>query len=553
MKYYIFSLFFLILGFLYGQGLESSFKVEFEMPPLTEPVIADYRVNLRDFGGVSDGITLNSEAFSKAIGDITAKGGGHLIVPRGIWITGPITLASNLDLHLEDGAYILFSSNKDLYPLVPISFEGLETYRCLSPINGFELENVSITGNGIIDGNGDAWRGVKKSKVASTQWKELISSGGLLDEGKNTWYPSESYKRGAEATAGFFNVPQGSSLEDFQGFKDFLRPVMVSIRNSKNVLLDGPTFQNSPAWNLHPLMCENLIVRNVTVRNPWYSQNGDGIDIESCKNVWVYDNSFDVGDDAICIKSGKDADGRKRGVPTENVIVTNNIVYHGHGGFVVGSEMSGGVKNVHVSKCTFIGTDVGLRFKSTRGRGGVVEKIYISDIDMFNIAADPIRFDLFYGGQSPVLEEGQTASQVDEQVVPVTEETPSFRDIYMKNVRSIGSGVAAYFQGLPEMNLMNINLENVYLQAERGVTVGDADGMTFKNVKIEVEKGSPLTLYNAQNLSFLEFNAASEEQMPVSIKGKKSKNLTFRKADFPQLPKQIQIDAEVDSKSIKFK
>src|SRR5690606_35184650 len=184
--------------------------------------------------------------------------------------------------------------------------------------------------------------------------------------------------------------------------KDFLRPVMVSLVGCNKVLLDGPTFQNSPAWNLHPLMCSNVILRNLTVRNPWYSQNGDGVDLESCKNVLIYNNTFDVGDDAICFKSGKNEDGRKRGMATENVIVKNNVVYHGHGGFVIGSEMSGGVKNVHVSNCTFLGTDVGLRFKSTRGRGGVVENIYISDIDMTNIPTESIRFNMFYGGNAPV-------------------------------------------------------------------------------------------------------------------------------------------------------
>ena len=176
---------------------------------------------------------------------------------------------------------------------------------------------------------------------------------------------------------------------------------MVSLISCNKVLLDGPVFQNSPAWCIHPLMCENLTVRNIDVRNPWYSQNGDGIDIESCKNSVVYNCTFDVGDDAICIKSGKDQEGRDRGMPTENLIVKNCVVYHGHGGVTVGSEMSGGVKNMHVSGCTFIGTDVGLRFKSNRGRGGVVEKIFISNIDMINIPTNAISFNLYYGGLSP--------------------------------------------------------------------------------------------------------------------------------------------------------
>ncbi|MEQ8809598.1 MAG: glycoside hydrolase family 28 protein [Imperialibacter sp.] len=552
MKLKIAGLFFFISHLTMGQGSTSFPKLEFDMPKMTEPVIPNYRVSLLDFGGVPDGATLNTEAFANAIEAIVSKGGGHLVVPRGIWLTGPITLKSNLDLHVEEGALILFSDDKTLYPIVATSFEGLDTYRCISPINALEVENISITGKGVIDGNGDAWRLVKRSKVSGQQWKEIVTGGGLVSDDGNTWYPSESFKKGVEATSNF-NVPDNASMDELKEYKDFLRPVMISIRNSRNVMLDGPTFQNSPAWNIHPLMCENLIVRNLTVRNPWYSQNGDGIDIESCKNTWVYNNSFDVGDDAICIKSGKDVDGRKRGIPTENLVVFNNIVYHGHGGFTVGSEMSGGIKNVHVSKCTFIGTDCGLRFKSTRGRGGVVENVYISDIDMYDIAAEPIRFNLFYGGQSPILEDDQEAPEIDDTPVPETEETPSFKDIYMKNIRSVNSGVAGFFQGLPEMNLKNVNLDNVYLSGKKGVSIIDADGMSFKDVTVVVAEGNPFTIYNSHNLTFSGFKVVSGEGKPVSIQGAKTNNLTFLKADFSSPTKQMLIGEGVDSKAVKMK
>ncbi|CAD5257032.1 MULTISPECIES: glycoside hydrolase family 28 protein [unclassified Imperialibacter] len=552
MKVKLFILCLLVSQLSFGQAEVSFPQVEFDMPKMTEPVIPNYRVSLLDFGGMPDGATLNTDAFAKAIEAIVSKGGGHLVVPRGIWLTGPITLKSNLNLHVEEGALILFSDDKTLYPIVATSFEGLDTYRCISPINALEVENISITGKGVIDGNGDAWRLVKRSKVSSQQWKEIVAGGGLVNDDGDTWYPSESFQKGVEATSNF-NVPDNASMDELKEYKDFLRPVMISIRNSRNVMLDGPTFQNSPAWNIHPLMCENLIVRNLTVRNPWYSQNGDGIDIESCKNTWVYNNSFDVGDDAICIKSGKDVDGRKRGIPTENLVVFNNIVYHGHGGFTVGSEMSGGVKNVHVSKCTFIGTDCGLRFKSTRGRGGVVENVYITDIDMYDIAAEPIRFNLFYGGQSPILEDDQEAPEIDDTPVPVTEETPSFKDIYMKNIRSVNSGVTGFFQGLPEMNLKNVNLDNVYLSGKKGVSVIDADGMSFKDVTVVVTEGNPFTIYNSHNLTFSGFKVVSGEGKPLSIQGAKTNHLTFLKADFSSPAKQMLIGEGVDSKAVKMK
>lgn len=248
-------------------------------------------------------------------------------------------------------------------------------------------------------------------------------------------------------------------------------------------------------------MCENVIIRNLEVRNPWYSQNGDGLDLKSCKNVLIYQNTFDVGDDVICFKSGKDANGRQRGMPTENVIVSHNTVYHGHGGFVVGSERLGGVRNVQVKHCTFIGTDVGLRFKSICGRGGVVENIWISDIDMIHIPAEAIRFNLYFGVNSPILEETQRADTEarDETRMPVTEETPSFRNVHLRDIRVSQSETTAQFQGLPEMNLQHVTLEDATFETRKGITVINGDRMTFRNIRIHQAEGPALTFYNSKN------------------------------------------------------
>ncbi|MFV0324452.1 MAG: glycoside hydrolase family 28 protein, partial [Bacteroides xylanisolvens] len=339
--------------------------LSFEMPVLSAPVFPDYEVCIEDFGGIGDGTVLNTEAFAKAIAELSARGGGKLLVPAGVWLTGPIVLKSNINLHLQDRAIILFSPNKDLYPIVETSFEGLDTRRCQSPISGHNLENIAITGSGAIDGNGHYWRPLKKQKVSDGQWKKAIAKGGVFKR-DDYWMPSAEYLHGD--TISDMNVPRHFTTdEEWQSVRDFLRPVMVSLKNCKGVFLQGVIFQNSPAWNVHPLMCENIIIDHVQVRNPSYAQNGDGLDLESCKNAIIVNSSFDVGDDGICIKSGKDEDGRKRARPCENVLVDNCTVFKGHGGFVVGSEMSGGVRNVSVSNCQFLGTDVGLRFKSRRG------------------------------------------------------------------------------------------------------------------------------------------------------------------------------------------
>ncbi len=525
-----------------GNAIEATLYegLEFDMPRVQVPTFPNNSVSITDFGAVGDGLAKNTEAFAQAIAAVAAKGGGKVVIPRGMWLTGPIVLQNNINLHAEAGAMVVFSKDFNDYPLVQTSFEGLETYRCQSPLSGKGLENIAITGKGTFDGNGDAWRPVKKSKMTDAQWKALLKSGGVLSDDGSMWYPSANSKKG-DTPGSNFNVPSMTTKAEFESVKDFLRPVMVSLVNCKKVLLDGPTFQNSPAWNLHPLMCEDVTIRNLNVRNPWYSQNGDGLDLESCKNSAIYNNTFDVGDDAICIKSGKDEDGRKRGMATENVIVKNNTVYHGHGGFVVGSEMSGGVKNIHVSDCIFMGTDIGLRFKSTRGRGGVVENIYISNIDMINIPTQAISFNLFYGGNSPVLEEDQRASDEarDEKLVPVSVETPAFKDIYMKNIRVSGADEAVALQGLPEMNLQNVNLENAVLKARKGISAVDTDGIRLKNVRVMAEQGPALTIYNSKNIA-VEGLAYDETKGPVvKVMGPLTKNVKLESKDFKNASQQV--------------
>ena len=386
----------------------------FSMPEVEQPSFPDYQVNICDFGAKSDGVTLNTEAINNAIKAVHDKGGGKVIIPEGLWLTGPIVLQSNVNLHAEKNALIVFSSDTSLYPIITTSFEGLDAKRCQSPISAMNAENIAITGYGVFDGAGDRWRPVKKDKMTDRQWKNLVNSGGKVDENGKVWYPNEGALKASVLMAGSGDKRTEITSEEWEDMKSWLRPVLLSIVKSKKILLEGVTFKNSPSWCLHPLLCESLILNDVKVFNPWYSQNGDALDVESCKNVLIANCFFDAGDDAICLKSGKDEDGRRRGEPCENIIVRNNTVLHGHGGFVIGSEMSGGVKNVYVSECSFIGTDVGLRFKSARGRGGVVENIYINNINMIDIPHDALIADLYYAAKSAP----------GEPIPSVSEETP---------------------------------------------------------------------------------------------------------------------------------
>jgi len=518
--------------------------IEFKMPRVQEPVIPKNAVSITDFGAKSGGQTLCTKSFADAIDAVSKKGGGRVIIPRGTWLTGPITLKSNIELYSESGAMVVFSTNKDLYPLVETNFEGFNTFRCMSPINGRNLNNIALTGNGIFDGSGGAWRAVKKEKLTESQWKKLVASGGLVSENGKTWYPSQQFREGEKIAE--MNVPRSLKTKaEFEKVRDFLRPVMISLISCKKVLIDGPTFQNSPAWCIHPLMCEDFTLRNTTVRNPWFSQNGDGIDIESCKNSVIHDSNFDVGDDAICIKAGKDKEGRDRKMPNENLIVKNCIVYHGHGGVTVGSEMSSGVKNLHVSNCTFIGTDVGLRFKSNRGRGGVVENIYISNIEMINIPTQAISFNLYYSGRSASEDMDAGTDGQAPSLLPITEETPQFRNIFIRDVNCKGTYQGIFLQGLPEMNLENIELENIQMEADYGLICSDASGVKIKNLTLITKKTPVADFKNSKEIVVDGLVSQTTESTLVQVSGARTGKTVLKNAGITNFEKQVFIGKEV--------
>lgn len=487
------------------------------LPKIAQPAFKRDTFNILRFGAKGDGITLNTKSINNAIATCSQKGGGVVLVPGGMWLTGPVEMKSNVNLHIVREAVLQFTDDFDRYPLVEGSYEGRRSARCQSPISGVNLVNIAITGRGIIDGNGDAWRMVKRDKLTENEWKRKVASGGSVSEDGRTWFPSTKTRLAHEQKRTSTLGP-GQTLKDFEDIKDFLRPNLLVLTNCKKVLLEGVTFQNSPAWCLHPIMCEDLTLRNVFVKNPDYAQNGDGVDVESCRNVLIEGSTFDVGDDGICIKSGKDEEGRKRGKPTENVIVRNNVVYKGHGGFVVGSEMSGGARNIFVYDCSFIGTDIGLRFKTARGRGGIVENIHIRNIRMKDILHDAIFFDMYYFMKPP---------KPGEKVVvpPVTEATPQFRNIYINDVVCNGAERGIFVRGLPEMPIRDIHLNNIVLKTNKGAELIEADNIHLDNVQLNSKIAKPVIyVENGRNLLFNNIRFSNAEQL-FSINGEKSGNI----------------------------
>jgi polygalacturonase len=521
-----------------------------KLPVVKQAVFKKDSFYISKYGAKADGITLNTKAINNAINDCSKKGGGIVVIPAGLWLTGPIELKSNVNLHLQKNALLQFTDDLDQYKLVASNWEGLPQMRNQSPLSATNAVNIAITGFGIIDGNGDAWRMVKKDKLTETQWKKLVGSGGLLSEDKKTWYPSEKSLKGSTLKNPGEITPD-KTVEFYQSVKDFLRPNLLVFTGCKKVLLEGVTFQNSPAWCLHPLMCEDLTVRNVYAKNPWYAQNGDGIDIESCKNVLVEGSTFDVGDDGICIKSGRDEAGRKRGMPTENLIARNCTVYHAHGGFVIGSEMSGGARNLYVENCTFIGTDIGLRFKTTRGRGGIVENIFINNISMKDIVAEAILFDMYYAAQDPVPLAGEKREPPKVETLPVTEATPQFRNFYIKNVVCNGAEKAIFVRGLPEMNVKNVVMENMIIQANKGLDMTEGSDITLKNVNLITKEVNPvMNIHNSRNITLNAISYANADLL-LNVSGEKSSGIAITSTDMSKAKKSLEVSYGAKESAVK--
>lgn len=397
---------------------------------VTVPQFKRLEVLLSDCGAISGKLDIetgrhNARVINNKVKELSENGGGTIVIPKGIWASAPIRLLSDVSIRIESQGLLKFIKSKEDYPLIITNYEGQPCIRTVSPITAENAVNVAITGMGMVDGSGDEWRPVKKFKVTDKQWEQLLKKSDNVFETKETqiWMPTKSSLLGNEKN---IQSDKDEALEEARDYYDFYRPVMVSLRHCTNVLLSGVTFMNSPAWNIHPFFCENVTIDNIKVRNPYYAQNGDGIDIESCTNVHIHHSVFETGDDAICIKAGKNAIARTIDGPCSNIYIHDCVVNEGHGGFVIGSEMSRGVKDILVENCTFIGTDVGVRMKSALGRGGVVENITIRNIDMVNIKGEAVILTMGY--VLNLLNRNETIAMDNE------EDVPYFRNIDMDGI-----------------------------------------------------------------------------------------------------------------------
>ena len=471
-------------------------KTDATLPAL--PQIPDREVSITQFGASADSNVLCTQAFEAAIAHLDSLGGGTLTVPAGTWHTGPLVLCSHLRLQLQDGAVLYFAPDMVLYKSQDELFGNGQPKR-QAPIVAWHATDIAITGNGTIDGSGDHWRPVRKEYCTDEEWSGYVADtvNGILVDNDTRWTPISLSER---AYCQQQPLSHNGQAAPWQQFKNHVRPENVWLCECERVLLDGVTFRNSPMWNVHPELCRDLTIRHCIIQNEPSAANGDGLDMESCSHVYVTECSFDVGDDAICLKSGKDAEGRKRGRATEDVLIEDCLVRHAHGGFVVGSEMSGGVKDITVRRCTFEGTDSGLRFKTNRQRGGLVENITVEDITMRNILADALLFDMYYRGQSPVLDVNEGHSISDTLQGAVTESTPAFRGIHFRHIECESVGRTFYFDGLHESPICDITIDGLHASASAPSLFSECHGIQLHNIHLSGGSGATLNLYNVTDM-----------------------------------------------------
>lgn len=438
-------------------GEDSLHGIDAVLKEIVAPVFPDRTFNIADFGAVADGTTNCSAAIKKAIEKCNKAGGGKVIVPTGNYLTGPIYLKSNVNLHLEKGAKLLFSTDpNDYLPVVPTRWEGVELMNYSPLIYAYKEKNIAITGEGTLDGQASvknwwAWNGADRHgwEAGNPSQKDPQNRPALFEMCKN-------------------EVPVS---ERIFGDGHYLRPQFLQPYLCENVLLQDFTILNSPMWILHPVLCNNVIIKGMNVNSA--GPNTDGCDPESCKNVLIENCTFNTGDDCIALKSGRNEDGRRINRPIENVVIRNCTMKDGHGGFVVGSEISGGARNIYVEGCNMDSPDLtrAVRIKTNSARGGVIEKIYVRNLVVGTVSESLLKINLFY-------EEGDGYGFI-----------PQVKDIVLENVTCKSTRFPLFLLGYENSKISGITLKNVVIEnAKEASIIRNVKDIRFEDVNIQTSR-----------------------------------------------------------------
>ena len=417
-----------------------------------------------DFGAVGDGQTKNTEAIARAVAACTAAGGGTVYFPAGRYLTGSIHLESNLTLQLDAGAVLLYSADPADSPLVPSRWECTDAWTHAPLIYANGKENIAIVGRGTLNGQGENWwwragrdpQHAAELAPARAAWLDLLRR---IEAGAQ---PAE---------------------KDFVLAAECLRPTLLETYNCKNVLVDGVTLTDSPFWLLHPVYSENVVVRGVSFVS--WGPNGDGIDVDSCRDVRISDSFFTTGDDCIVIKSGRDAEGRRVARPTEHVTITNCVMYKGHGAIVIGSETSGDIRNITASNIVAKGTDCGVRIKSNRGRGGVVENVRCDNFVIEDAVKQAIEITTLY---------------VRGPEEPLSARTPVFRNFAFSNLTIVNARDVVSIHGLAEKAVEQLRFSDITASGASGFDCDHATDVELHNVRVNAASGSAFNFTSVHDL-----------------------------------------------------
>ncbi len=427
-----------------------------------------------DYGAVPDGTTLCTKGLQKAIDACGAAGGGTVLVPPGTYLTGPLFLRSHLVLELMAGATLLGSRNFEDYPAIQGRWEGNDRTVFASLLTGLDLEEVTITGSGVLQGQGQVWRDAQR------QTNRMRREAGI-------------HEREPEN-------PPGSELK-------WPRPRMINIYRSKNIAIEGISILDSPSWTVHPVRCENIRIDGVTIISPKDSLNTDGIDPESCKHVRISNCYISTGDDCIILKSGYKYEAGKALIPTQDVTITNCVFGFGQCGVGIGSETAGGVRDVTISNCVCDGTRRGLYFKTGRGRGASVENVRVTNYVMRNLVDTAIWVSMFY------------VKGDRDQPEPVTAATPSMRNIHCSDMIVSGTRRVALIECLPERPIENLRIENCFVEgAISGISCMHVNGMLFDRVTVNGPAGAAATIHAVSDLEIVHFRTETPSQTEPAIR-----------------------------------
>ncbi len=455
----------------------------FDMPPVAAPVFADRVFDIRKFGAAAGAQTASTQALAAAIDACARAGGGRVLVPDGVWLTGPVHLKSNVELHLADGAELRFSQRfEDYLPPVFMQRGGVRCYGYSPLIYARDCTNIAVTGRGTLNGQGDVW------------WPWVKRQPGM----------AKLFKAGAAGTP----VEQRVFASEVDG----VRPPFVQPIGCRNVLLEGLTLIRGPSWNIHPVCCDNVIVRGVSVIS--HGPNNDGIDPDSCSNVHIEDCLLDTGDDCICLKAGRNEDAWPLGKPCENVLIRRCRTKRGHGGVVLGSEMSAGIRNVFVHDCRFEGTERGIRIKSLPGRGGFVENVWFQNIEMDRIVGAAIHMTFRYGKS-----EALTGKQ------------PRFRNFQIRGVTCNGAKQAVVIEGLAENVMRELTFEDVRIAAKQGLSAEYVQGLTLRRVALSVASGPLVSLKDAQDVTINACACPAETEVFLRLEGAATRDVRLSGTD----------------------